>query len=141
MFTRKNTVTPNTQALASLLDSSIKIVGEITFNKGARIDGIIHGNVNGSMLKDNLLIIGQEAEVHGDIRCHSLVVLGKIKGNVSACYIEIRSSATIEGDTCYQTIEMYQGSEINGRLLRQESGQLTKHDNLQPIPLPPIAVT
>lgn len=126
MFFRKKRSALKTEALASLIDRSVTIVGEVTFDRGARIDGVVHGNVNGSMLKNNVLIVGPNAEINGNIRCHSLVVLGVVIGNVSASYIEIRSSAKIHGDTCYETIEMYQGSEIIGRLLRVEGGTVTE---------------
>lgn len=121
MFFRKKQHALNTESLASLIDHTVTINGSITFDKNARIDGTVYGNLTGSMAKNNLLIVGPQATVHGDIRCQSLVVLGYVKGNVTATYLEIRSSARIHGDACYETIEMYQGAEINGHLFRIQS--------------------
>ncbi|MGV0958310.1 MAG: bactofilin family protein [Limnohabitans sp.] len=135
MFFRKNKSALNTEALASLIDRSVTIVGEITFDKGARIDGVVRGNVKGSMSKNNVLIVGPQAEIFGNIQCQSLVVLGTIKGNVATNYLEIRSSASIHGDISYETIEMYQGSEINGHLFRLKAGVATETPDAQPIAL------
>ncbi|MCS6763282.1 MAG: polymer-forming cytoskeletal protein [Candidatus Protistobacter heckmanni] len=98
----------------------MEISGTLSFDKGARIDGTVHCNVNGTISKNNLLIIGPSAHIEGDITCHSLVVLGSVTGNMSASYVEIRAGAKIHGDTRYETIEIHQGTEINGRLFRVE---------------------
>ena len=68
------------------------------------------------------------------------MVLGAVKGNVSASYVEIRSAAKIQGDTRYETIEMHQGSEVNGRLLRIDGGTVTETPDVQLIPAPVNAV-
>lgn len=135
MFFRKNSPPLKIEALSSLIDRSVTIVGEITFDKGARIDGVVHGNLNGSRSKNNVLIIGPQAEIYGNIQCSSLVVLGSVKGNVSSSYIEIRSTARIDGDVTYETIEMYQGSELNGHLFRLHGGLVTETPDVHPIAL------
>jgi cytoskeletal protein CcmA (bactofilin family) len=126
MFFRKTPPALKIEALSSLIDRSVTIVGEISFDKSARIDGVVRGNLTGSLSKNNVLIIGPQAEIHGDIKCNSLVILGFIQGNISASYVEIRASAKIKGDVTYETIEMYQGSELNGHLFRLQGGTVTE---------------
>ncbi len=133
MFFRKNSPALKIEALSSLIDRSVTIVGEITFDKSARIDGVVRGNLTGSLSKKNVLIIGPQAEIHGDIKCSSLVVLGLIKGNISSSYVEIRASAKIQGDVTYETIEMYQGSELTGHLFRLQGGSITETPDIQTI--------
>lgn len=107
------------ETLATLIDVTVQIDGQIRFDKSARIDGKVRGNVTGSNAKNGMLIIGPEACINGDVNCYSVVVLGKIHGTVHANYIEIRSSAHITGDVYYEVIEIHQGSNVNGRLLHQ----------------------
>lgn len=120
MFFKK---TPNrsvkSETLSTLIDVTVQIDGQIRFDKSARIDGTVRGNVTGSNAKNGMLIIGPEACINGDVNCYSVVVLGRIHGAVHANYIEIRSSAHITGDVHYEVIEIHQGSNVNGRLLHQ----------------------
>ena len=122
--------TPNrsakSESLATLIDATVHIDGQIRFDKSARIDGSVRGNVTGSNTKKGVLIIGPEALIEGDVHCHSVVVLGKIQGTVQASYVEIRASAQITGDVHYEVIEVHQGSNINGRLLHHQDQQIVE---------------
>lgn len=114
------------ETLATLIDATVRIEGQIRFDKSARIDGRVRGNVTGSDAKKGMLIIGPEAIVEGDVACHSVVVLGKIQGTLTASYVELRASAHITGDVHYEVIEVHQGSDINGRLFRQQGHEATE---------------
>lgn len=142
MFFKK---TPNRSAksetLSTLIDVTVQIEGQLRFDKSARIDGMVRGNVTGSNSKKGMLIIGPEARIDGDVACHSVVVLGKVHGTVRASYIEIRANAQITGDVHYEVIEVHQGSNINGRLLHQmgsetvETPDVARIDrNAEPVP-------
>lgn len=120
MFFKKNPHrSVKSETLSTLIDLTVQIDGQIRFDKSARIDGTVRGNVTGSNAKNGMLIVGPEARIEGDVSCHSVVVLGKVHGSVHASYVEIRSSAQINGDVHYEVIEVHQGSNINGRLLHQ----------------------
>ncbi len=114
------------ETLSTLIDATVRIEGQIRFDKSARIDGTVRGNVTGSNAKTGMLIIGPEACIEGDVACHSVVVLGKIEGTLRASYVEIRASARISGDVHYEVIEMHQGSTINGRLFRLQGQEVVE---------------
>ena len=107
----------STETLATLMDASVKIEGDFYFDKSARIDGEIKGNIKGPKTKSSVLIVGPKATIEGDILCHSVVVLGTIMGNIESEHLEVRSGATIQGDVKYSVIEVHQGSNINGRMI------------------------
>ena len=107
----------STETLATLMDASVKIEGDFYFDKSARIDGEIKGNIKGPKTKSSVLIVGPKAKIAGDILCHSVVVLGTIIGNIESEHLEVRSGATIKGDVKYSVIEVHQGSNINGRMI------------------------
>ena len=113
----------STETLATLMDASVKIKGDFYFDKSARIDGAIVGNIKGPKTKSSALIIGPKARIEGDILCHSVVVLGTILGNIESDHLEVRSGATISGDVKYSVIEVHQGSNINGRMILLNSEQ------------------
>ena len=60
--------------------------------------------------------------INGSVLAHSVVVLGTVKGNISAEYIEIRESAHVSGDVSYVRMEIHQGSHVEGRMFRIEGG-------------------
>ena len=113
----------STETLATLMDASVKIRGDFYFDKSARIDGEIIGNIKGPRTKSSALIVGPKARIEGDILCHSVVVLGTIIGNIESDHLEVRSGATISGDVKYSVIEVHQGSNINGRMILLNSEQ------------------
>lgn len=107
----------STETLATLMDTSVKIEGNFFFDKSARLDGVIIGNIRGPNTKTGVLIIGPKAQIDGDISCHSVVVLGAVFGNIEADHLEVRAGAKINGDVMYSIIEVHQGSNINGRMV------------------------
>ena len=111
----------STETLATLMDTSVKIEGNFFFDKSARLDGIIIGNIRGPNTKSGVLIIGPKAQIDGDISCHSVVVLGAVFGNIEADHLEVRAGAKINGDVLYSIIEVHQGSNINGRMVLKNS--------------------
>lgn len=113
----------STETLATLMDASVKIKGDFYFDKSARIDGEVIGNIKGPRTKSSALIVGPKARIEGDILCHSVVVLGTILGNIESDHLEVRSGATISGDVKYSVIEVHQGSNINGRMIILNSEQ------------------
>ena len=121
----------STETLATLMDASVKIEGDFYFDKSARIDGVIKGNIKGPKTKSSVLIVGPKAKIEGDILCHSVVVLGTIIGNIESEHLEVRSGATISGDVKYSVIEVHQGSNINGRMIFFNSSTT---DSTQPKP-------
>jgi len=128
-FGQSRQKTISTETLATLMDASVKIEGNFFFDKSARIDGIVIGNIKGPNTKTGVLIIGPKAKIEGDIFCHSVVVLGTIYGNIEADHLEVRSGAQINGDVKYSIIEVHQGSNINGRMILKSSELSTSKVN------------
>ena len=66
MFFGKNTQKAiSTETLATLMDTSVKIEGNFFFDKSARLDGVIIGNIRGPNTKSGVLIIGPKAQIDG----------------------------------------------------------------------------
>ena len=53
MFSRSSRTPIQTETLATLIDASVSITGEVRFEKSARIDGTVTGDVTGSKTKAN----------------------------------------------------------------------------------------
>ena len=78
------------------LGKSLKFKGDLSGKEDLYIDGEIDGNVQ---LEDCDLTIGPNGTVKADIRARSVVILGRVKGNVQVSdRTEIRNTGNLEGD-------------------------------------------
>ena len=79
-------------------------------------DLVIDGHLEGEVQVDGQLSIGENGQVMGEVRALTVIVFGRVKGNISAedrC--EVRSSAAIEGDICAGSLSIEDGAAFNGR--------------------------
>ncbi len=94
------------------LGKSITIRGDLTGNEDIVIDGSVEGNVD---LPNGQLTIGAPCSVNGQIRAQAVVILGRLKGNVTATdRLEIRGTGVVEGDVIAPRRVVSEGAVING---------------------------
>lgn len=88
------------------------IKGEITGSESLYIDGKIEGTIN---LPGNRLTVGRNGQVNAAINAREIVVLGKIKGNVSATdRVDIRAEGALTGDVSAARISIEDGAFFKG---------------------------
>jgi cytoskeletal protein CcmA (bactofilin family) len=93
------------------LDSGAKISGKLSFEGPTRIDGQVDGEI---YAKDSLTI-GESAVVTAQIKAASIVVAGKISGDISATSrIEIRPSAKVIGNLVAPVLVVHEGATFEG---------------------------
>jgi cytoskeletal protein CcmA (bactofilin family) len=98
------------------LDSGSKVSGKLSFEGPARIDGQVDGEINA---KDNL-VIGENAVVTAQIRAASIIVGGKVSGDITASQrIEIRPSARVLGNLSSPTLVVHEGALFEGHCAMQ----------------------
>jgi len=88
------------------------IKGEITGSESLYIDGKIEGTIN---LPGNRLTIGKNGQVNAAVNAREIVVLGKVKGNVSATdRVDIRAEGSLTGDVSAARISIEDGAFFKG---------------------------
>jgi cytoskeletal protein CcmA (bactofilin family) len=93
---------------------SLQLKGEITGSEDLFIDGEVEGTVE---LKDNNLTIGPNGNVHADVQARSIIVLGRLRGNVRAGEkVEIRKTGSLEGDLATARIIIEDGAVFRGSI-------------------------
>jgi cytoskeletal protein CcmA (bactofilin family) len=98
------------------LDSGTKISGKLSFEGPTRIDGQVDGEISA---KDTLTI-GESAVVTAQIRAASIVVAGKISGDIMAVQrIEIRPSAKVIGNLTAPVLVVHEGAIFEGHCSMQ----------------------
>ncbi|HWN58810.1 MAG TPA: polymer-forming cytoskeletal protein [Methylomirabilota bacterium] len=111
-------VAPAVSSAAGYLDHGTKISGKLRFDGPARIDGTIDGEVDGKEIT-----IGESAVVTAQIRADSIVVCGKVKGEITATQkIEIHPTAKIVGNITTPKLIIHEGAIFEGQCsMGQES--------------------
>jgi len=95
------------------------VLGEFRFSEGLHIDGLIKGDVVSDAGEAATLTLSEHGTVEGHVRVPFVIISGVVKGDVYADdYVELGSTAQIEGDVYYGLIEMAMGAEVNGKLVR-----------------------
>jgi cytoskeletal protein CcmA (bactofilin family) len=104
---------PAASASAAHLDRGTKISGKLHFEGPVRIDGNIDGEIDGKEIT-----IGESAVATAQIRGDSIVVCGKVKGEITATQrIEIRPTAKIVGNITAPKLIVVCQRTVQARLL------------------------
>jgi len=100
---------------------SLHLKGEISGSEDLLIDGEVEGTVE---LKDNNLTIGPNGNVHADVQARSIIVLGRLRGNVRAGdKVEIRKTGSLEGDLATARIIIEDGAVFRGSIDIVQAGR------------------
>src|SRR5215467_13562636 len=105
-------VKPSDQ-VSGFLDKGTHVTGELEFTGTLRIDGNFHGSISTS----DILIIGEHATVHADIRTGEIEIHGQVFGTVEAKKsVEISPSGRVCGDIHTPVLSLSPGGVVDGRV-------------------------
>jgi cytoskeletal protein CcmA (bactofilin family) len=97
--------------LNGFLDKGSHFRGDLSFEDTFRIDGKFDGNIRSG----SELILGDSAEVTGDIEVARISVNGTLKGNVRAKErIELHARARVEADLASPVLKIEEGARFDG---------------------------
>ncbi|MGO9338966.1 MAG: bactofilin family protein [Terracidiphilus sp.] len=88
------------------------IKGEITGSESLFIDGKVEGSIT---IPGNRVTIGRNGQVAANISAREIVVLGKVRGNVTATdRVDIRAEGSLSGDVAAARISIEDGAFFKG---------------------------
>jgi len=94
------------------IGQSIVFKGELTGDEDLEIEGQVEGNVR---LANNQLTIGASGRVTAQVVAKSIIVIGRVKGNLTATErIEIQATGIVEGDVKAPRLNVQEGAVLNG---------------------------
>jgi cytoskeletal protein CcmA (bactofilin family) len=106
----------------TLIGDGTRIKGDLHFDGGCHIDGVIHGNVIADKDPDAFLTISEDGFVDGSVRVPRVSLNGKVQGDVHASQtVALGATAKVVGNLHYDLLEMTSGAEINGKLIHEGS--------------------
>src|SRR5450755_1727616 len=103
------------------IGKSLVIKGEVTGSESLYIDGRVEGAIN---LPGHRVTVGRNGQVQANINAKEVVVLGKVKGNVTASdRVDIRNEGSLGGDVVCQRISIEDGAWFKGSIDIRKPGQ------------------
>ncbi len=106
--------------------------GVITYQQGTiRIDGRVEGEV----ITQGVLVVGESAEIHAEITAATVMSSGKIVGNITATEkVKLLPTAILEGAIKTPVLVIEEGVRFNGQCAMRTSGGVAPEE-----PMPTMA--
>ena len=102
----------NTGDLNALLGRGSEFEGKLTFEGTVRIDG----KFNGTIVTNDVLVVGEGAKVSAEITCGTVIVHGEIMGNVKAkTSVELHQPAKMKGNIETPSLMIEKGVTFEGQ--------------------------
>ncbi|HEU5464200.1 MAG TPA: polymer-forming cytoskeletal protein [Candidatus Binatia bacterium] len=114
-FNRPNGLAPD---VGAYLGPGTKISGKIHFDGQATIDG----EVEGEIVAQAHVTVGQQATIKGKISAASILVQGKVMADVQADKrLELQPPGSVVGDVTTQSLVIGDGAIIEGHVSMKKS--------------------
>jgi len=116
------------------IGSGTSIVGNITCDGPAQFYGHIEGEVRGSEL-----LIGEGAEVVGNVIAQEVTIRGRVKGTIRAMRVKLQATGAVEGDIFHRALSIEDTALFEGSSRRVENPIETPLKSERPMPRPQLA--
>ncbi|PLY01602.1 MAG: hypothetical protein C0624_10185 [Desulfuromonas sp.] len=100
--------------IKAFLGTGSQFEGKLIFDEIVRMDGTFRGEVTSK----DVLIVGETANVEGEINVGTFILSGRFKGNVKASNrVELRAPAHVDGNIETPKLIVEEGVIFNGQLV------------------------
>jgi cytoskeletal protein CcmA (bactofilin family) len=111
--------------------------GEITGSESLFVDGKVEGSIS---LPGNRVTVGRNGQVAANITAREIVVLGKVRGNVTASdRVDIRAEGSLSGDVSAARISIEDGAFFKGGIDIRKPDAKSAASPAAPAPTPAAA--
>ena len=119
---------PGSKKYDTSIDVSLKCDGDLKFTGKMYFDGKLKGNISSDKNKNknknnsDVLVIGPNAKIIGNINAPDITVMGLVEGAIySEGIIILMPGSVVCGDIHYKDMDMRHGSSVNGRFHHAEA--------------------
>jgi cytoskeletal protein CcmA (bactofilin family) len=106
--------------IKAFLGPGSQFEGKLLFHEIVRLDGTFRGEI----VSGDTLIVGDGADVEGEISVGTLVLSGRFKGTIKASLmVELRAPARVEGNIETPKLVVQEGVILNSTLVMPDSGK------------------
>jgi cytoskeletal protein CcmA (bactofilin family) len=118
----------------AVISKGLLVKGEISGTESLYIDGKVEGSIS---LPGNRVTVGRNGQVNASVTAREVVVMGKVRGNVSATdRVDIRAEGALSGDVSAARISIEDGAFFKGGIdIRKGDGKAAPTAGA-PLPVP-----
>lgn len=113
----------------SIISSDLTVTGTLNSTGDMQIDGIVEGDV-----RSVGLVIGERAEIHGEIWAEDVTVRGKVIGRIHARKVLLSATSHVEGDILHEAFAVEAGAFFEGNCRHSDNPLGDEVRKLQPSP-------
>lgn len=107
------------QPVTTLLGKGSEFEGKLSFEGTVRVDG----KLTGEIFTDDVLIVGEGAEVNAEVTVGAIVIQGIVRGNITAKRsVEIHSPGKVKGNINTPSLFIEKGVFFDGHCQMDSSG-------------------
>lgn len=133
--------------IKSIISQGEYFEGNLRLQRGIKVDGHVKGNIEFG-LTDGMLVVNDKAVVEGNILGPRAIIVGEVIGNIIVSgRLIVLPSARIHGDIAAGTLQLHEGSSLDGRIctisdIQQRGHEKTATQSPAPaeVPEPPAEV-
>jgi cytoskeletal protein CcmA (bactofilin family) len=101
----------DTGMISTVLGKDTEFHGDVRFKKSLQIDGYLEGDI----VSEGFLVIGEGATVKANIRARSVIICGTVHGNIEAAEnLEIQTSGKLYGNIRTAKLKIADGVVFEG---------------------------
>ncbi|MEM6648981.1 MAG: polymer-forming cytoskeletal protein [Pseudomonadota bacterium] len=109
----------------SIISSDMVIKGSVESSGEIQFDGQIEGDLHA-----HGLVVGEGANVVGEIVASKVRVCGHVEGAIRAVQVELSTSATVRGDIMHTSLSIENGAKFEGKCRHSDNPTTEKFDNV-----------
>ena len=96
----------------NVLSTDVEIKGSIKFSN----DLVVDGKIEGSIISDGALTVGENARIRAEINTRSVVIYGKVHGDIEVVdTVELKANAELVGDIKAASLSIEPGAIFVGK--------------------------
>lgn len=100
----------------SIISTDMAIQGSLSSGGDMQIDGRVEGDIRSAGL-----VIGENAEVHGEIFAEDVTVRGKVIGRIRARKVLLAATSHVEGDILHEAFAVESGAFFEGNIRHSDN--------------------
>lgn len=118
----------------TLIGANTKVIGNIHFRGGLRVDGHVAGDITAADDEPSTLVLSNDGRIDGAVKVTHIIINGKVFGPVYAQgYLELQEKSQIHGDIHYGTIEIHLGALVEGKMIHLENNDEPLPEKMIPL--------
>jgi cytoskeletal protein CcmA (bactofilin family) len=119
----------------SIISGDLTVNGTLTSAGDMQVDGRVEGDI-----RSNGLVIGEKAEIHGEIFAEDLTVRGKVVGRIRARKVLLCSTSHVEGDILHEAFAVEAGAFFEGNIRHSDNPLADAAPVRKPVPQPAVVL-